>query len=62
VHKGEVPQFIGYRAQCHDGEDDMSAHEQKYLQFKVQTNTTHDIILFERVAQLTSPMKDSPVN
>jgi hypothetical protein len=26
-------------AQCHDGEDDMTAHEQKYLRFKVQTNT-----------------------
>jgi hypothetical protein len=59
VHTGVWPQFIGCRAQCHDGEDDMAAHEQKYLRFKVQTNTTHDIILFERVAQLASPMKDS---
>jgi hypothetical protein len=55
MHTGVWPQFIGCRVQCHDGEDDMAAHEQKYLRFKVQTNTTRDIILFERVAQLASP-------
>jgi hypothetical protein len=54
MHTGAGPQFIGFRAQCHEGEDDMTAHEKKYLQFKVQTNTTHDTILLERVAQLAS--------
>jgi hypothetical protein len=43
MHTGVWPQFIGCRVQCHDGEDDMAAHEQKYLRFKVQTNTTRDM-------------------